>query len=80
MLEATRSLLARHSVPGELALEEAMACGFGACNGCVVQTTSGYRRLCVDGPVMFAGDLDETWLEGSRPPDASVAALEASQA
>jgi hypothetical protein len=40
-----------------------MACGFGACFGCVVLTRTGYRRICVDGPVMSAGELDEGWLE-----------------
>ena len=35
-----------------------MACGFGACFGCVVRTRRGYRRLCVDGPVVDAADLD----------------------
>jgi dihydroorotate dehydrogenase electron transfer subunit len=29
-----------------------MACGFGACFGCVVPTVNGYVRLCVDGPVI----------------------------
>ena len=65
MLEQTRAILARRSVPCELALEEAMACGFGACVGCVVPTTTGYRRICVDGPVVPAADLDEAWLERS---------------
>jgi len=32
-------------------LEENMACGVGACLGCAVDTTSGYRRVCKDGPV-----------------------------
>ena len=31
-----------------------MACGFGACFGCVVPTVAGYIRLCVDGPVLDA--------------------------
>ena len=62
MLEQVRRLCAEWSVPAELALEEAMACGFGACFGCVVATRSGYRRICVDGPVIRAGDLDESWL------------------
>ena len=31
-----------------------MACGFGACFGCVVPTRDGYVRLCVDGPVLDA--------------------------
>ncbi|GAC1489177.1 MAG: dihydroorotate dehydrogenase electron transfer subunit [Solirubrobacteraceae bacterium] len=44
-------------VTAQLALESPMACGFGACYGCVVETTSGYRRVCVDGPVFEAAQL-----------------------
>jgi NAD(P)H-flavin reductase len=62
MLDAVRKLCAERSVPVELAMEEAMACGFGACYACVVKTRDGYRRLCVDGPVIRGSDLDETWL------------------
>jgi dihydroorotate dehydrogenase electron transfer subunit len=52
MLEAVRALCAERDVPAQLAMESGMACGFGACFGCVVPTTEGYVRLCVDGPVM----------------------------
>ena len=34
-----------------------MACGYGACFGCVVPTRTGYVRLCVDGPVLDASTL-----------------------
>ena len=44
-------------VPAQLAMESGMACGFGACFGCVVPTRSGYVRLCVDGPVIEAAAL-----------------------
>jgi dihydroorotate dehydrogenase electron transfer subunit len=54
MLEAVRMLCASHRVPAQLALESGMACGFGACFGCVVPTRDGYLRLCVDGPVLDA--------------------------
>jgi len=41
--------------PGQLALEEHMACGTGGCAGCnvLVQTPDGpaMKRVCVDGPV-----------------------------
>ena len=59
MLEAVRALCAEHDVPAQLALESGMACGFGACFGCVVPTREGYVRLCVDGPVLDAAALEE---------------------
>jgi dihydroorotate dehydrogenase electron transfer subunit len=58
MLEAVRALCAEHDVPAQLALESGMACGFGACFGCVVPTRDGYVRLCVDGPVLEAASLE----------------------
>jgi dihydroorotate dehydrogenase electron transfer subunit len=61
MLEEVRRISLERSVAAELAMEEAMACGFGACFGCAVRTKTGYRRLCVDGPVIAAADLDEGW-------------------
>lgn len=60
MLEAVRALCAARGVPAQLALEAGMACGFGACFGCVVPTKDGgYVRLCVDGPVLDADTLAE---------------------
>jgi dihydroorotate dehydrogenase electron transfer subunit len=58
MLEATRSLCAEHGVPAQLALEAGMACGYGACYGCVVPARAGYLRVCVDGPVIDGELLD----------------------
>ena len=48
MLEAIRRLGPR----AQLAWEAPMACGYGACYGCVVEIGGRYRRLCVDGPVL----------------------------
>jgi dihydroorotate dehydrogenase electron transfer subunit len=52
MLEAVAAMCHEAGVPGQLAMESGMACGFGACFGCVVPTKDGYVRLCVDGPVI----------------------------
>jgi len=41
----------------EALLEEVMACGVGACRGCVVETRDGYRAVCSDGPVFDTRDL-----------------------
>ena len=57
MLEAVRTICAERGVPAQLALESGMACGFGACFGCVVATRDGYVRLCLDGPVLEADRL-----------------------
>ncbi len=64
MLEAVRLLCERRAIPAQLAMESTMACGFGACFGCVVPTRDGYLRLCVDGPVIDAARV-QTALEGS---------------
>jgi NAD(P)H-flavin reductase len=56
MLEAIRAL----GVPAQLALESGMACGYGACFGCVTPLAQGgYARVCIDGPVFVAADLAE---------------------
>jgi dihydroorotate dehydrogenase electron transfer subunit len=57
MLEAVRALCAERGVPAQLALESGMACGYGACFGCVVPTKRGLIRLCLDGPVLDAEEL-----------------------
>jgi dihydroorotate dehydrogenase electron transfer subunit len=50
MLEAIAAV-----APGaQLAWEAPMACGYGACYGCVVHVDGRYRRLCVEGPVLAA--------------------------
>jgi dihydroorotate dehydrogenase electron transfer subunit len=61
MLEAVRQICVARGVEAQLALEAGMACGFGACFGCVVATRTGWRRLCVDGPVVRAAELAEDW-------------------
>jgi dihydroorotate dehydrogenase electron transfer subunit len=65
MLEAVRGLCAEREIPAQLALESGMACGFGACFGCVVPTTDGYIRICVDGPVVDAARLQTALTPGA---------------
>ena len=48
MLEAVRKL----APEAQLAWEAPMACGFGACYGCVVEIDGRLKRLCVEGPVL----------------------------
>jgi dihydroorotate dehydrogenase electron transfer subunit len=38
----------------QLAWEAPMACGYGACYGCVVEIDGALERLCLEGPVLDA--------------------------
>jgi NAD(P)H-flavin reductase len=55
MLHAVAALCAEHDVECQVAMEAAMACGYGACYGCAVQIDGVWKRLCVEGPVLEAG-------------------------
>ena len=50
MLDAVRRLTPH----AQLAWEAPMACGYGACYGCVVEVDGQLKRLCVEGPVLAA--------------------------
>ncbi|KUO57977.1 MAG: oxidoreductase [Gracilibacter sp. BRH_c7a] len=57
MLQAVTKICLGHNVPVEVSLEERMACGIGACLGCVctVKDLEGNlkrKRVCKEGPVM----------------------------
>jgi dihydroorotate dehydrogenase electron transfer subunit len=66
MLEAVRLMCAERGVACELAMESPMACGFGACFGCAVPLADGgYMRLCVDGPVVRAEQLETALVAGA---------------
>ena len=65
MLEAVRGICAEARIPAQLAMESGMACGFGACFGCAVPTRRGLLRLCLDGPVLDAGDLETALIPGT---------------
>ena len=50
MLHAVAAIAPR----AQLAWEAPMACGYGACYGCVVEIDGHLKRLCVEGPVLAA--------------------------
>lgn len=59
MLSRVMELAGAAGVPAHLSLESRMACGLGACLGCVHPIRRGgrieYRRVCLEGPV-FDGE------------------------
>ena len=65
MLRAVKRYAAENGIKAYISLEERMACGVGACLGCVCRTKekdahSHVRnaRICTDGPVFPAEDVD----------------------
>lgn len=57
MLEAVARLSKEHGITAQLSLAAHMACGVGACQGCVVGTVDGYKKVCSEGPVFAAEDI-----------------------
>lgn len=57
MIKELESISTQYKIPCQLSLEEWMACGIGACNGCTVKTKKGYKKVCSDGPIFNAGEL-----------------------
>lgn len=56
-----------HNLPGQVSLEEHMACGVGACLGCARQTRADeqkYIKVCKDGPVFDVNDV--FWSRGGK--------------
>jgi dihydroorotate dehydrogenase electron transfer subunit len=65
MSRAVAAQAAAAGVACQVSLERLMGCGIGACLSCVVSTTRGRVRACVDGPVFDAGEV--LW-DGSEVP------------
>lgn len=40
-----------------VSMESPMACGLGACYGCVIKTKIGYRRVCKEGPIFRGSEV-----------------------
>lgn len=63
MLEAVARIADTRQLPCQVSLENYMACGVGACLGCVTPgknhspTTPDYRCVCAEGPVFASNEL-----------------------
>jgi dihydroorotate dehydrogenase electron transfer subunit len=74
MLRAVAALCEKFDTRCQLSLEENMPCGVGVCNGCVVAVNGAgddygrYRRICVEGPVLWGHEIDWSRYEGGGCP------------
>jgi dihydroorotate dehydrogenase electron transfer subunit len=66
MQRIVASIAEKAGVPCQVSLERLMGCGIGACLSCVVTTTDGLKRACVDGPVFSAEEV--VWDATQTPP------------
>jgi dihydroorotate dehydrogenase electron transfer subunit len=61
MLKKVRNWAVQKEIPCQLSLETHMACGLGACLGCVVARKEGssfsYVKVCQEGPVFEAREV-----------------------
>jgi 2-polyprenylphenol hydroxylase and related flavodoxin oxidoreductases len=57
MLKAVQNISKQKGFDAYLSLENPMACGYGVCLGCVVKTSDGYVRTCVEGPVFKSDEI-----------------------
>ena len=64
MLRGVKDWAVKSGIPARISLEERMACGIGACLGCVCDTVNEdshskvtNARVCKDGPVFNAEDV-----------------------
>ena len=63
MLRAIKAYALEKGIPCWISMEERMACGVGACLGCVCQSTDGHshvhnKRVCKDGPVFLSTEVE----------------------
>lgn len=57
MMRAVQDFAKKNNLQGQAACEEVMACALGACLGCSIKTTSGYKTVCYDGPAFDLGEV-----------------------
>ncbi len=59
MLKSLREFCLQNEYECEVSTESVMACGFGICQGCPIQSTSKdqYHLICKDGPVFNIKDI-----------------------
>lgn len=57
MMQSVSNITLARDIPTYISLEKRMACGVGACLSCVVETTQGNKRSCIDGPIFNAKEV-----------------------
>jgi dihydroorotate dehydrogenase electron transfer subunit len=57
MMKAVQEFAGKNNLKGQAACEEIMACALGACLGCSIPTTNGFKTVCYDGPAFHLNEV-----------------------
>ena len=57
MMRGIAKLAFEKNLPCEVSFERRMACGLGACLSCSIDTISGRKKVCKDGPIFNAKEV-----------------------
>jgi len=63
MLKSLQNFCITHSIEAEISTESAMACGYGICQGCPIQSATDENKfylVCKDGPVFDVKAIELT--------------------
>lgn len=65
MLKGVKAYASKNHIKAQISMEERMACGIGACLACVCKskdkdhhTNVNNKRICKDGPVFYAEEIE----------------------
>lgn len=65
MLKGIKAYAEENNIKAQISMEERMACGIGACLGCICKTTETdshsnvkNKRICKDGPVFYSDEVE----------------------
>jgi dihydroorotate dehydrogenase electron transfer subunit len=68
LMQVMQKIGRKHGIPGEIALEQQMACALGVCLSCVrpiqVGNETVHKRVCCEGPVFDVQQVRGTWVHG----------------
>jgi dihydroorotate dehydrogenase electron transfer subunit len=57
MLKTISEIAQNANIPCYVSMENRMFCGTGVCQGCVIETAEGFKKVCTEGPIFDAKQI-----------------------
>lgn len=58
MMKIVADVAKQYDIPAQVSMEERMGCGVGACVTCTCNVAGTRARVCKDGPIFYAKDVE----------------------